>query len=103
MTFHDFYTRYNWRPIRNCPGRYTLLKDSINSFNEYYNTLENLIEYPSTTGRDPVLIYQFHDGGLISYRHDDGFLVHTLNDSDGFIRKMKEIGKIPQKNSIIIK
>lgn len=97
MTFRDIYIRFNWRPIRNCPGRYTLLKDSINRFNDFYKTLEDPVIYPPITGKDPVLVIPFEGGGLISYRHEDGFLVHTLNNRDGFVRKMEDIGKIPRK------
>ena len=42
--------------------------------------------------RDPVLVVEFEDGGLISYLREDGTLMHTLGTSEGFRRKLRQLG-----------
>lgn len=32
------------------------------------------------------------EGGLLSYRHEDGRWTHTLGDGDGFGRKLAQLG-----------
>jgi hypothetical protein len=44
------------------------------------------------TARDPVLVVEFESGGLISYLREDGTLMHTLNTSAGFHRKLRQLG-----------
>jgi len=41
--------------------------------------------------RDPVLVVAFRGGGL-SYLREDGTLMHTLNTSEGFYRKLRQLG-----------
>jgi len=48
--------------------------------------------YRVRTARDPVLVVEFQDGGLISYLREDGTLMHTLNTSEGFHRKLRQLG-----------
>ena len=48
--------------------------------------------YGVRAARDPVLVVAFTDGGLISYLREDGTLMHTLNTSDGFYRKLRQLG-----------
>jgi len=59
--------------------------------------LSALTDIPATiyrvqTARDPVLVVGFEDGGLISYLRDDGTLMHTLNTSEAFRRKLRQFG-----------
>jgi hypothetical protein len=48
--------------------------------------------YRVRTARDPVLVVEFQDGGLISYLREDGTLMHTLNTSESFHRKLRQLG-----------
>ena len=42
--------------------------------------------------RDPVLVVEFEGGGLISCLREAGTLMHTLNTSEGFHRKLRQLG-----------
>ena len=48
--------------------------------------------YRVQTARDPVLVVGFEGGGLISYLREDRTLMHTLNTSEGFRRKLRQLG-----------
>jgi hypothetical protein len=48
--------------------------------------------YRVPAARDPVLVVELEGGGLISYLREDGALIHTLNSSDGFRRKLRQLG-----------
>jgi predicted methyltransferase len=50
------------------------------------------IIYRAQTARDPVLVVECKGGALISYLREDGTLVHTLNTSEGFHRKLRKLG-----------
>jgi hypothetical protein len=41
---------------------------------------------------DPVIVAEFEDGGLISYRKPDGSFIHTVNTSEGLDRKLRQLG-----------
>ena len=41
--------------------------------------------------RDPVLIVKFEDGGLITYKKSEKEYVHTLGDTSGFERKLRDL------------
>lgn len=93
MTFDELMNAWNWKPIRNCPGRYVL-----------HNARENLRpqeilgdeieakEYHVAEARDVVLVIELEEGGLISYRREDGSFLHTLNTLEGFKRKLAQLG-----------
>lgn len=40
---------------------------------------------------DRVCIVILDNGGIISYKKDDGSFVHTLNNKAGFIRKLEKL------------
>jgi len=44
------------------------------------------------TARDQVLVVKLQDGGLISYLRSDGTILHTLNTTIGFERKLRQLG-----------
>ncbi len=96
MTFDELMTRWPFKPIRNCPGRYVL------PASEFAGPPERLLgpgfemrEYQARPARDTVLVTAFRDGGgLISYRRPDGTHVHTLNTPEGFDRKLRDLGII---------
>jgi hypothetical protein len=48
--------------------------------------------YRVHSARDPVLVVEFQGGGLISYLREDGTVMHTLNTSEGFRRKLHQLG-----------
>jgi hypothetical protein len=47
--------------------------------------------YSSPFAKDPVLVVPLENGGLISYQQRDGRLIHTLNTSEGFSRKLQQL------------
>lgn len=55
--------------------------------------LKDLVtEHSIEAAKDTVLVAPFADGGLISYRRNDGSVLHTLNTSEGFARKLADLG-----------
>ena len=92
-TFQDLLARWPWRPIRNCPGRL------VSPWTEHPMSFQTLLGisyipqvFSSPVAKDPVLVVPLRDGGLISYRQADGRLIHTLNTSEGFSRKLHQLG-----------
>jgi len=49
-------------------------------------------EYRVEAAKDAVLVVELDDGGLISYRRADGSFLHTLNTTEGFRRKLTQLG-----------
>ena len=94
MTFEELYLKWEWKPIRNCPGRYTLVTT------DRFLPVQVLIgdpgceirEYSSPQANDLVLVFAIQDGGIISYKRKDGTFTHTLNTSTGFLRKVAQLG-----------
>lgn len=86
-------TKWNWRPIRNCPGRY-VLSGAGARLTPAEILGEEIIptEYKTVAARDTVLVARLDDGGLISYARADGSYVHTLNTAEGFGRKLLQLG-----------
>ena len=97
MTFDELLEAWDWKPIRNCPGRYVLQasRDDL-SMADILDTDIETNEYCVTTASDPVLVVKLDEGGLISYRRSDGSFVHTLNTRDGFARKLSQLGIVQQ-------
>jgi hypothetical protein len=92
-TFDDLNTRWHWKPIPNCPGRFVL------SASPSHLTPEDLLgpgvavrEVQVDAARDAVIISALAGGGLISYRRANGSYVHTLNTPEGFARKLLTLG-----------
>ena len=92
-TFNELWSRWPWRPIRNCPGRFVM------PWTEHALSFEILLDYPcapqvcsSPQANDPVLVVALEDGGLISYQQTDGRIIHTLNTPEGFSRKLQQLG-----------
>jgi hypothetical protein len=52
----------------------------------------DITEHQIAAAKDPVIVAPIVDGGLISYRKADGTYVHTLNTSEGFERKLQQLG-----------
>lgn len=93
LTFAELRMRWPWKPIRNCPGRYVLDRDHS------HLSLSMLLDSPahsnifhSAAAQDPIHVVRLEDGGIISYAHPDGRMVHTLNTPEGFSRKLQQLG-----------
>ena len=55
-------------------------------------------EYHTKRAKDTVLVSSVEEGGLISYRREDGSFVHTLNTAEGFQRKLLQLGiELPER------
>lgn len=91
--FLELKTRWPWRPIPNCSGRFVLVSD------DKHISLTALVcdagaakSHEIDGLADSVIVLPVPDGGLISYARADGTMLHTLNSPDGFLRKLKQLG-----------
>lgn len=93
MTYAELLNSLDWRPIKHCPGRYVLRgAQSRLSIEELIHDSAELSAYRVSAARDLVLVAALDAGGLISYRREDGTLLHTLNTPEGFERKLRQLG-----------
>jgi hypothetical protein len=93
MTFDEIGSKWELRPIRNCPGRF-VIRTSMAALSpqDLLGPDVRVDTFPMTTARDTVLVARLEDGGLISYRRADGTHLHTLNTPEGFARKLLDLG-----------
>lgn len=92
-SFDQLWRDQSWQKLPNCPGRYRLIKRESNlTPGELIGGVADVREYDLPICIDTVLIVELKDGGLISYHRSDETYVHTLNTSDGFRRKLKQLG-----------
>jgi hypothetical protein len=92
-TFAALMTKWTWRPIRNCPGRYLMAGvPSDLPPQALVRSGDVILEFRVETAPDKVLVVQLVDGGVITYEWTDGRYVHTLNDPEGFSRKLRQLG-----------
>ena len=93
MTFDSVKRLGEWKPIRNCPGRFVL-----HSVPPAYGIVDllgkNVIiqQFQTPQARDSVVIVRLDDGGIISYHRSSGTWLHTLNTEEGFRRKLEQLG-----------
>ena len=93
MTDFDLlFRQHSWVPIRNCPDRFGLATGPVPDSPAALVGDLRALEFRVQTARDPVVVVAFQGGGLISYRRTDGRYVHTLNTTDGFARKLAQLG-----------
>lgn len=93
MNFEELKSKWGWRPIRNCPGRFILSGREFNvSLEEIVGPDANSSEFQVKRARDTVVVVPISDGGVISYRRNDGSYLHTLNTVAGFERKLIQLG-----------
>ena len=93
MTLDQLTSRWQCRPIRNCLGRF-VISDAPPDLSPS-DLLEPDIpirEFQTPSARDVIVVAQFTDGGLISYKRIDGTYLHTLNTAEGFDRKLAQLG-----------
>ncbi len=93
VTVNELLMRWEWKPLRHCPGRFVLITHGTPV------SLETLIgddfrahRFTNSTARDPVIVVPLEEGGLISYARRDGSVIHTLNTPSGFARKLAQLG-----------
>jgi hypothetical protein len=92
MNFEELESRWNWKPIRGCPGRFVLREmEASPSPQELVGSDVDLSEFQVENARDTVVVGQLKGGGLISYRKKDGTYLHTLNTVAGFERKLTQL------------
>jgi hypothetical protein len=93
MSFDELKVRWNWSPIRHCPGRYVLTGVAPTlSPAELLGSDLQLAEFSVAAARDVVVVARLRDGGLISYKRADGTYLHTLNTVEGLERKLTQLG-----------
>ena len=93
MTFDELRTEWEWKPIRNCPGRFILCKGAAAlAPKELLGAEVEVLTFQVAAAKDPVLVVRLNEGGLISYRRADGTYLHTLNTAEGFARKLLDLG-----------
>jgi hypothetical protein len=93
VKYEEIKSRWNWSPLRNCPGRFVLRgQDKSLSPAEIAGARIRFSEFRVEGAKDVVVVVRFIDGGLISYRKNDGTYLHTLNTVEGFERKLAQLG-----------
>jgi hypothetical protein len=93
ISFEKIKNKYKWKPIFGCPGRYILMNVcNILTPLEILDENLHLNEFDFESVKDKILIVKIENGALISYKKNNGTYVHTLNDEDGFARKLKMLG-----------
>jgi hypothetical protein len=91
MTFHQLKANRPWKAIRDCPGRY-VLPPTDETVADLVGADAGTREYRLATARDPIVVAAIVGGGVISYRRSDGRYTHTLNTSEGYARKLDQLG-----------
>lgn len=93
VSFDELLRRFELRPIRNCPGRFIVHNVTPElTPRELLGSEAEIHAFNVSSARDAVLVVRLDRGGLISYQRADGTYLHTLNDDDGFERKLRELG-----------
>lgn len=93
MSFDEIFRRWNWTPIRGCPGRFALsgARAELRPEEIIGHEIET-IEFRVAAAKDAVIVARLDGGGLISYKREGGSFVHTLNTPEGFGRKLNQLG-----------
>lgn len=92
MNFEELQSKWNWSPIRNCPGRFVWREsDKTVSPERLVGTETRLQRFRVEQAKDAVVAVRIDGGGLISYQKEDGTYLHTLNTIEGFERKLSQL------------
>jgi hypothetical protein len=93
MTFDQLMADWCCRPIRNCPGRYILsgLPPNLAPEDLLGPGIKTEV-YRVKQARDTVVVTRLDKGGLITYKRGDGTYLHTLNNEEGYKRKLLDLG-----------
>ena len=98
-TFDELMTRWDWKPIRDCPGRYKMSASSADlSPEDLLGSEAEVKTFQVTSAKDTVVVASLRGGGLISYKRADGSYLHTLNTAEGFERKLTDLGIVLKKS-----
>jgi hypothetical protein len=92
MTFEALQKRYEWVPIRDCPGRSVLRGvDPKLSLTGLLGDIGTARSFVSAEARDVLWVVPLEGGGVLSYGRADGTWLHTLNTPDGLKRKLAQL------------
>jgi hypothetical protein len=102
VSFDELMNTWRWKPIRNCPGRFVLSNTAINpSLIEMVGEGVEISEFHVEAAKDAVMVVRLSEGGIISYKRQDGTFLHTLNTAEGFERKLRQLGiKLPARQAL---
>ncbi len=90
--FDELWEKWDWRPIRNCPGRFVLRGAPADvTPAELVGSDIKVVEHKTSAAKDLVLVVALDKGGLISYKRPNGSFLHTLNTPEGFRRKLRQL------------
>lgn len=92
VTFEALLAAHPWRPIRGCPGRWSLASTTPPRALLGLDASAPRVAHHVAAAPDPVVVAAFVGGGLISFDRGDGWFVHTLNTPEGFARKLDRLG-----------
>ena len=93
ITFTQLMKEWSWKPIRGCPGRYILKAAHVDlAPGDLMGADVEVNAFQVPAARDTVVVARLDGGGLISYRRADGAYLHTLNNAEGFERKLLALG-----------
>lgn len=93
IIFEQTFDKWNWTEIRNCPGRFIFAAGRSRLTAEEITGIEiKADKFTSEKAGDEILVVKFDTGGgLISYIKEDYQFLHTLNNEDGFTRKLQQL------------
>jgi hypothetical protein len=92
MTFDSVKGLGEWKPIRDCPGRFVLHGvPPTYSITDLFGESVSIQQFQSPRARDVVCVVCLDDGGMISYHRSSGTWLHTLNTKEGFRRKLDQL------------
>ena len=93
MTFEEIMTRWAWKPIPRCPGRWVLsMADFHGGPEALAGPSAEVVVFEAGRTADPVVVVWLDQGGLISYKKGEGKYLHTLNTAEGLERKLSQLG-----------
>ena len=93
VTFDELMTKWNWKPIRGCPGRYILNAATMDLLPaDLVGPDAEVNTFQVAAARDTVVVARLDNCGMISYQRTDGTYLHTLNTAEGFERKLLDLG-----------
>ncbi len=94
ITFEQIFDKWSWREIRHCPGRFIFAEGRSGLTAEEIVGIEiKVYKFKFEKTVDEIFIAELGTGGgLISYIKEDDRFLHTLNNADGFRRKLDQLG-----------
>ena len=93
MTVAQLLREWSWEEMKTAPGRFQLVAPSPQPpMEELLGAEMEVRTVPSSAAGETIVLAEFEDGGLISYRRADGTWVHTLNTRSRYRRKLWELG-----------